>query len=83
MKVLMIGTPLCTKCKAMRPKIEYYCSEHGISFRYEDLSHASKDILEILVSKNIKSAPAFLIYKKEDESPVVVSGDNIYLELQA
>lgn len=76
----MIGTPTCAKCKTIKPKIMKYCEEHNIEFTYQHLTEISRDIYDILMSKNVKSAPAFLIDKGEDI--VVVSGDNIFMELE-
>lgn len=81
MKVLMIGTPTCIRCKSIAPKIKEYCKEHSVDYEYLNLQDAPSDILSILISKNVKSAPAFLIYK--NESIVVVSGDDIFLELES
>ena len=79
MKVLMIGTPTCMKCKNLAPRLKEYCQEHSVDYEYINLENAPSDIVQLLISKNVKSAPAFLIYK--DPDIVVVSGDDIFLEL--
>jgi thiol-disulfide isomerase/thioredoxin len=81
MKVLMIGTPTCIKCKSIAPRIEEYCEEHFIEYEYMNLQDAPSDILNILLAKNIKQAPVFLIFK--DSKIVVLSGDDIFLELES
>lgn len=81
MEVVMVGTPTCIRCKSLAPKLEEYCREHDITYTYMNLGEAPPEIVNLLVSKNIKSAPAFLIYKGEDT--VVVSGDSIFLELES
>ena len=81
MKVLMIGTPSCVKCKQIAPSLEDYCKDHNIEFNYLNVSEASPSILDILVSKGIQQAPAFLISRPEET--IVLSGDNIFLELES
>lgn len=81
MKVLMIGTPTCIRCKSIAPRIEEYCKEHSVDYEYMNLQDAPSDILNILISKNVRSAPAFLLYK--ESNILVVSGDNIFLELES
>ena len=81
MKLLMIGTPTCIKCKSIAPQIKEYCEEHSVDYEYFNLQDAPSDILDILVAKNIKSAPAFLLYK--NDNIIVVSGEDIFLELKS
>lgn len=81
MKVVMIGTPVCIKCKQIAPQLEEYCKEHEIEYVHYDLPNVPKELVDILMSKNIKQAPAFIIYKQNDI--VVISGDSIFLELES
>lgn len=83
MRLFMIGTPTCTKCKSMRPRVEHYCRENNIEFIYKDLQEVSKDIVDYLVAQSVKSAPAFLIYKDGDIKPVVVTGDDLFVTLES
>lgn len=79
MKVIMIGTPVCTKCKSIAPRLEEYCKEHKIEYSYKNLNDAPNDIIELLISNNIKQAPAFIIY--DAERIIVDSGESIFSEL--
>lgn len=80
MKIIMIGTPVCMKCKSIAPKLEEYCKEHHIDYIYMNLSDAPSDIVQVLISKNVKQAPAFIIYRGEDT--LILSGDDIFVELE-
>lgn len=81
MKVLMIGTSSCTKCKQMYPVLDKYCQDHSIEFEYTNLVDASPDVVNLIREKHIQKAPVFLIYK-ESES-YIVSGDEIFVELES
>ena len=80
MKVLMVGTTHCTRCKMIAPKVEEYCKEHNIEYEYINLENAPSSIYELLVEKKVKSAPAFIIQR--NLSKIVVSGDDIFVELE-
>lgn len=80
MKVLMISTPVCPNCKRIAPRLEEYCSSHNIEFSDRYIHEVSAEIRDILISHNVKSAPAFIIYRGSDM--VVVSGDDIFIELE-
>lgn len=81
LEVIMIGTATCARCKSIAPVIEEYCSSHDIVYSYHNISDASSDILQMIQEHNIKSAPVFFIYK-DDESPIIVSGDEVFTELE-
>ena len=80
MKVVMLGTPVCHRCKSIRPVVEEHCTEKGIEFFYFHLQEAPPDVIDIVRSHQVKQAPAFLIYI-ENKEVVVISGEDIFLEL--
>lgn len=81
MKVLMIGTPTCIRCKSLAPKLEDYCKNHNIEYQYIDIQEVPSDIMDILIAKNIKQAPVFFIDRGEET--ILVSEDDIFLELES
>jgi len=76
----MLGTPVCHRCKSIKPVVEEHCTEKGIEFFYYHLQEATPDIIEILTAHQVKKAPAFIIYR-ENNDVVVITGDDIFLEL--
>ena len=80
-KVHMVGTPTCTKCKSMKPELEKYCQEHNIPFEYSNITDISSELMELIRSKNILAAPVFFIYNEDSESPIIITGDNIFTEI--
>lgn len=81
MKVLMVGTPHCIKCRQIAPRLEDYCKEHYIEYDHINLNDAPQDIVELLMSKKVTSAPAFIIYR--GEGIVIVTGEDVFLELES
>lgn len=82
MKVIMIGTRTCGKCKSIAPRLEEYCSNHSIEYKYVYAEEAPADILDILTSNSVRQAPAFLIYMDNGESKLL-TGDSIFVELES
>lgn len=80
MKLLMVGTPTCSRCKSIRPRIEEYCSNHCIHFTYKHVHELSDDEKGILFGSGVNAAPAFLLYRDNTTVNVIV-GDDIFLEL--
>lgn len=65
MKVTMIGSPTCIKCKKLHPLVEEHCSSHNIEFSYLDASNLPKNIMDMLISHDIKLLPAFFIEEEK------------------
>jgi len=82
MRLIMIGTPTCVKCKSMKPNISEYCNRVGIPFKYFDFSPVlPEDIKSLIIEKGIRTVPVFLLYRDNDTTPAIITGDDIYLEL--
>ena len=81
LKVLMIGTTTCTKCKSILPVLDEFCRSRNILYQYLNISEVPEHILKILTDKGVTSAPAFLIYKGDET--VVVTGDEVFVELES
>lgn len=61
MKLIMIGTPVCPKCKALAPKVEEYCKEHDIEYTYMYINDAPSDVLNLIKSSGITTAPLAIV----------------------
>ena len=81
MEVLMVGTHHCSKCKRMAPIVEDYCSSNCIAFSYKEIDDVSGDVLDIIKSRRINSAPLLIIYR-DDGNTSVLYGDTIMMELE-
>lgn len=82
MKVIMIGALMCPTCNRIKPKIEEYCRDNNVVFNYYILGiNTPRDILSIITAYHVKKFPTFIIYK-DNEDIVVLTGDDIFLELE-
>ena len=82
MKVIMIGALMCPTCNRIKPKIEGYCRDNNVVFNYYILGiNTPRDILSIINAYHVKKFPTFIIYK-DNEDIVVLTGDDIFLELE-
>jgi glutaredoxin len=82
MRVVMVTSPTCIKCKNLKPILGEFLEEKGIKFDVLDAMSGSEEVSHLIEQYNIKSVPFIIIYNDANEEIFANAGDITLPEIE-
>lgn len=68
MRVVMVTSPTCVKCKYLKPVLtEYFEDKKSITFDILDAMSGSEEVTSLINTYHIRTVPFFIFYKDDGE----------------